>query len=475
MRVAVSLALLGLMLGVARGETRDVAAQPAYPMTTQPAKPHAKAKVKRPHAHKPVAKQVPTPKPAPDAKAEAAAPPLPAEPFAKLPAAERAAIRAALLWSSGEDGKPGDGESAMTAAIKAYQKRNKAKVTGTLTGAERAELLAAAKSHHDAFGWSVVVDPATGVRIGIPGKLAPQAHGAAHGTRWSSRHGEVAIETFRIKTDESLAALFDAQKKGPRQVESSYARADSFFVSGLEGLKLFAVRAQLKAGELRGYTMRYDQAMAGIVLPVLGPMANAFTPFPDGAMPIATLSRPVAYGTGVIVSADGHIITDRRFADGCDVIAVPGLGNAERVALDQPHGLALLRIYGKHPLKPAALAAAAPPRDLKLTGIADPQNQNGGSRRSTLIAQLIDGNAIRLRDPVPLAGFAGAAALDGNGRVLGIMEMHGVQLAAMQPAAPPLRLVPAATIADFLAAHNINPPQHSGGEAAIVRVICVRH
>jgi hypothetical protein len=284
------------------------------------------------------------------------------------------------------------------------------------------------------------------------------------------------IETFRVKTTDSLNALFEAQKKEPanRKVESSYARNDTFFVSGLQGLKYFVVRAQLKNGELRGYTMLYDQAMATIVMPVLPAMANAFAPFPEGAAPIASLSRPVAYGTGVIVSDDGHIVTDRRFADGCDIIAIPGIGNAERVALDEAHGLGLLRVYGKSKLKAAALAPDNAPRDLKLVGIPDPQTQNGDSRRSTIAAQLADGNAIRMRDSVPLAGFSGAAALDGKGRVLGIMEMHGMQLASLQPAAPPMRLIPSSAIRGFLAAHNIAPSTDDAGETAIVRVICIR-
>jgi hypothetical protein len=54
--------------------------------------------------------------------------------------------------------------------------------------------------------------------------------------------------------------------------------------------------------------------------------------------------------------------------------------------------------------------------------------------------------------------------------------MHGMQLASAQAASPPVRLVPAAAIRDFLAAHNVTPPSSGGGgEAAIVRVICVRH
>lgn len=502
MRLAPLFAMLGLLLGATSAHARDVASEPAYPTqdeTAAPkvkaAKPHVAAKPAEPKAgdaKKSADIKLPPPRPAaaPEIKVEAkaeipkaelpkittGAAPMRAEPFANLPADERAAIRSALLWSSGEDGKPGDREDPMTAAIKAYQKRNKAKITGVLTDAEKGELLAAAKTHHDEFGWSVMVDPVTGIRLGIPGKLASQAREAKNGTRWASRHGDVAIETFRIKTTDNLTALFEAQKKEPanRKVESSYARNDNFFVSGLQGLKHFAVRAQLKNGELRGYTMLYDQAMATIVMPVLPAMANAFAPFPEGAVPLASLSRPVAYGTGVIVSNDGHIVTDRRFADGCDIITISGIGNAERVALDEAHGLGLLRVYGKSRLKAAALAPDNAPRDLKLVGIPDPQTQNGDGRRSTITAQLADGNAIRLRDSVPLAGFSGAAALDAKGRVLGIMEMHGMQLASMQPAAPPVRLIPSSAIRSFLAAQNITPSTDGGGEAAIVRVICIR-
>jgi hypothetical protein len=483
MRLWLLLATCCLLFGPATAHARDVASEPPYPIGQAPAakpKPHHRAP-KKPTETEPAAAstKLPVPRPSTDAKGDTAtdsSAPRP-EPFAKLPADERAAIRSALLWSSGEDGKPDDGEDPMTAAIKAYQKRNKAKVTGILTDAERNELLAAAKAHREEFGWSVALDPATGIRLGIPNKLVPKTHEAENGTRWSARHGEVAIETFRIKTRESLTALFEAQRKNPakRKVESSYARGDTFFIGGMQGLKYFAVRAQLKDGELRGYTIFYDQAMEGIMLPVLRAIANAFAPFPEDTMPVAALSRPVAYGTGVIVSNGGDIITNRRFADGCDVITVPGLGHAEHTAIDTTHGLALLRVYGKRKLNAAALADGPPQRDIKVTGIADPNIQNGNNFRSTIAAQLTDGNAVRLRNPIPLAGFSGAPALDAEGRVLGIMEMHGMQLASVQAAVPPVRLIPAATIRDFLAAHNVTPPASGAGEAAIVRVICIHH
>jgi hypothetical protein len=527
MRLAPVVATIILLFGATSAHARDLASEPAYPMQGEAPKVKAKAAAKPAAAKpeprtnaakteapktedtkKPTDVKLPTARPTttaaatPEVKVEAkadpqpkiapakteppkmttASAPMPDSSFGKLPADERAAIRSALLWSSGEDGKAGDRDDPMAAAIKAYQKRNKSKITGILTDSEKSELLAAAKTHYDEFGWSVVVDPVTGIRLGIPGKLASQVSEAKDGTRWTSRHGDVVIESFRIKTKENLNALFETQKKEPanRKVETSYARNDNFFVGGLQGLKHFAVRAHLKNGELRGYTMLYDQAMATIVMPVLPAMANAFAPFPDGPAPMAPLSRPVGYGTGVVVSENGYIVTDRRFADGCDVINVPGIGNAERIALDETHGLGLLRVYGKQKLQPAALAPDNAPRDIKLVGVPDPHTQNGDSRRSTLSAQLSDNNAIRLRDSVPLAGLSGAAALDGKGRVLGIMEMGGMrpvggmQLASAQPSTPPVRLIPSSAIRNFLAAHNVTPSAGDGGESAIVRVICVR-
>ncbi len=251
-------------------------------------------------------------------------------------------------------------------------------------------------------------------------------------------------------------------------------KGDGFTVTGLQGLKKFGVRAQLKNGELRGYTVMFDQAMEGIVAPVTAAMANSFAPFPDGNAPIASLAKPVDYGTGLIVSPDGHIITDRRVAENCNVIAVDGLGNAERIAVDRTNGLALLRVYGKRDLATAAMSGNAS-GDFTLVGIPDPHIQGGGKKPAEVKAQLGDGNAIRLRESVPLGGFSGAAALDDKGRVLGMMETRNAQLASAEGSLPPVRLVPAAAISDFLARYNVAAATGTGdARAAVVRVICVR-
>jgi hypothetical protein len=417
------------------------------------------------------------------AKAEPAKPQAAPDVFAGIPQGERAKIQAALLWSGDYTGAA-SGEDPMLTAIKNFQKRHKTKITGTLTESERAALIADAKSHEDEFGWNVVVDPATGVRIGLPTKLVPVAHDAARGTRWSSAHGEVQVETFRVKDPAvTLAALFEKEKKEPgnRKIETSVLRDDGFFISGMQGLKLFSVRAKLHDGEIRGFTMMYDQMMEGIVAPVMVAMASAFSPFPERSAPYAALTKSVEYGTGLVVSPQGHIVTDLKLTQGCQVLVASGLGDADRVAEDKDNGLALLRVYGQRKLP--ALALGHEPQksgDLTLVGIPDPKEQEGHRKLTEIKARLADGSGIELRQPVPMAGFSGGAALDAQGQFLGMMEMGNAVLASIEASAPPVRLVSASTIRDFLAAQNVQAAPAPAADAkidakaAVIRIICVR-
>lgn len=448
---------------------------------------------KRKATHKPVQKSVaktqpsaakPTPakpvaadtkvevKPAP-AKTDPA--PAPSAELASIPPAERLKIQAALYWAGDLSSEAASGEG-LEAGIRSFQKRNKSKITGVLTPEQRATLVAAATNHEHEFGWTVVTDPATGVRIGLPGKLVPNARDAAHGTRWSSPHGEVQVETFRIQGT-TLPALFEQEKKEPsRKIEHSALADDGFIVSGMQGLKLFTVRAKQRNGEIRGFTLLYDQMMEGIVAPVMVAMASAFSPFPERAAPFAALAKKVEYGTGLIVSPGGHILTASKVVHGCQVIVADSLGNAERVAEDDANGLALLRVYGVHKLPALALAPdAAKAGDITLVGIPDPKEQNGDRALTEIKAKLADGAAIALRQPVPMAGFAGAAALDTQDRFVGIMETRNITLASAEPTLPPVRLIGAAAIREFLDQQRVPlAPADAGARAALVRIICVR-
>jgi hypothetical protein len=446
-----------------------------------------------------------TPKPAGtrSAKAEPAKVPVPVPPDARvaapepgpghtagIPAEQRLKIQSALLWAGDFPGAKGD-QDPLVAAVKNFQKRVKDKVTGILTDEQRAALVAAAERHQTDFGWSVVVDPATGIRMGLPTKLVPNARDAARGTRWSSAHDEVSVETFRIKDpDLKLADLYEREKKIPatRKLSRTVLNDDNFFISGMQGLKYFSVRAHKRDGEVRGFTMLYDQAWEGIVAPVMVAMASAYSPFPERALPFASLARPVEYGTGLIVSPQGHIVTTSKVADGCHVLVAAGIGNVERLAEDQDSGLTLLRAYGQPGLAAVALrqdmtiasgdaddTTGSTSVDLTLVGIPDPREQQGHPRPREIKARLIGDSEIRLRQPVPVAGLSGAAALDARNRFVGIMDTRSFIVASAEPTAPPVRLVDAATIRNFLAEHHVTPAAQSGdARKAVVRVICVR-
>ncbi len=184
-------------------------------------------------------------------------------------------------------------------------------------------------------------------------------------------------------------------------------------------------------------------------------------------------------------------MTDVRLTQGCQVIVAAGLGDADRIASDSRNGLALLRVYGPRRFRPVSLThnatsantsakvnvkAGTKAADVTLTGIPDPKEHDGGSKLTEIKAQIVDGNAIELRQPVPMAGFTGAATLDKGGHLIGIAEMRNAVLASNAPAAPPVRLVRTETIRDFLAAHHVPAaakPSHNVRDS-IVRIICVR-
>jgi Trypsin-like peptidase domain len=496
MRCGPLLIVLALLIGAVAAQAQDSPGIIPMPKetATQPAKKHVrpKAAAAKPVAAKPAkpkaaeAKAV-APKPAVEKPAAAKIVAKPAETktvpaddvFAGIPPAERRKIQAALLWAGDYTGAAG-GDDPMLTAIKNFQKRHKAKVTGVLTPSERADLIAAAKAHEDEFGWNVVVDPATGIRIGLPTKLVPHARDAAHGTRWSSKHGEVKVETFRIKeAGLTLAALFEREKKEPhtRKIEASALHDDGFTISGMQGLKMFSVRAKQRDGEIRGFTILYDQMMETIVAPVTAAMVAAFSPFPERSAPFAVLAKSVEYGNGLVVSAQGHIVTDLKLTQGCQVIVAAGLGDADRVGEDQDDGLALLRVYGARKLAPVALTHDAPKAgELTLIGIPDPKEQNGRRKLTEIKARLAGGSAIEPRQPVPMAGFSGAAALDAQGRLLGMMEMGHAVLASVEATAPPVRLIGAETIRDFLSRHHVQTAQAqtADAKASVVQIICVR-
>src|ERR1019366_6168874 len=355
----------------------------------------------------------------------------PADTANAMAQAERLAIQSDLAWVGQYNGAiSGEVSERMVEAIKEFQKAGGGKATGVLNPKERSVLAETAKRRQDNAGWKIVTDPGTGARLGIPTRLVPQQTSDANGAKWNSPTGTIQIQLSRRKEARPTAAkLAEREKKEPagRTVDYTVVKPDFFVLSGLQGLKKFYVRGIFKGDEVRILTILYDQATENTVEPVVIAMSSAFNPFPTNAGP--TPRKTVEYGTGVIVSDDGAIVADRQITDGCLAIAIAGFGNADRVAEDKDHDLALLRIYGARGLKPLSLTDGAAKSGVELTGIADPQNQGGGAVASTVkasIAQVGSGNDLAL-SPAPGLGFSGAAALDADGKFAGIALLKPLQ------------------------------------------------
>src|SRR6185437_15963524 len=132
-----------------------------------------------------------------------------------------------------------------------------------------------------------------------------------NGTKWSSSTGSIQILLTRRKdANLTTAKLADRERKEPagRKIEYSAVKPDFFVLSGTQGLKKFYLRGQFRGSEARILTILYDQATEGTMEPVVIAMSSAFNPFPAGGPPPR---KTVEYGTGVIVSSDGVIVTDR--------------------------------------------------------------------------------------------------------------------------------------------------------------------
>jgi hypothetical protein len=246
-------------------------------------------------------------------------------------------------------------------------------------------------------------------------------------------------------------------------------------------LKKFYVRAEVRNLEIRGFTLLYDQATEGIMDPVAVVMSSAFAPFPGtghatqiGPAP----RRKVEYGTGIVVTTAGHVLTDAKVTEGCDVVQVSGYGDANRQAEDGAAGLTLLHIFGSSEFEALPIAhEGAATGDLTLLGIADPQAQAGGRTVTSALARL-SGDALQ---PSPPLGFAGAAALDSRGRFFGMVTLKTPVLASAGSSSVPLpqaSIASVETIRRFLDAQRVTPTTGSIGagaaKASMVRVICVR-
>ncbi|WP_448040140.1 serine protease [Bradyrhizobium liaoningense] len=395
--------------------------------------------------------------------------------------AERLSLQSDLAWVGQYNGAiTGDVSERMVNAIKEYQKAKGGKPTGVLNPQERATLAEAARKKQESVGWKIVTEPTSGARLGIPTRLVPQQASDANGSKWTSPTGTVQVLLSRRKeVNPTSAKLADLEKEpSGRKVGYTVVKPDFFVLSGLQGLKKFYVRGTFKGDEVRTMTILYDQATENTVEPVVIAMSSAFNAFPSGPQAGPPPRKTVEYGTGIVVSDDGAIVTDRLVTDGCLAITIAGHGSADRLAENKEHDLALLHIYGARGLKPLSLAGGAAKANVDIVGIADPQSQGGAAGVSSVKAALTPAPSSNFAlSPPPTVGFSGSPAIDADGRFAGIVLLKPAMVAGPATSIPASQalMVSAETLRNFLKANAVTPNGTStDAKAAVVRVICVR-
>ena len=206
--------------------------------------------------------------------------------YAAMPADERLAIQSDLAWLGDYEGAPGGDfdDQRVIDAVKLFQKASKGKDTGILDEQESARTSPPRrKPSQQAVGWQ------RDRRSGNRGALRPagEARVAArllpHRQPLDFRARPDSDRSFPPARGEPAGAVRPRRRRRRAGAPSNGAcsQPNSFVISGTQGLKNFVVRAEASGGEVRGITILYDQATAGIMAPVAVAMANSFQGFPD--------------------------------------------------------------------------------------------------------------------------------------------------------------------------------------------------
>ena len=282
---------------------------------------------------RPVGAQAPSPDAAIDSARSA---------FEALSDTDRKAIQDALIWTGDYSGVTDGTFGRQTyAAIAAFQMRMQQPPNGILAPQARSALLSAARQARGAAGFTLVDDPKTGIRIGIPTKFLPkQSVNPTEGSRWQSANDRVTLDTRSAPPDGTLQTLYDrstAIQSPGRVVSYKVLRPDFFVVAGEMAGGKFYTRYGSGPEGVRGFSIGYDKAVAPQVDRLVVAIANSFTPFPAQATPAPIAQNPVPapqqvqnkpqapklIGTG-IATGSSQIVTMAPIAS-CRDVQVSGL------------------------------------------------------------------------------------------------------------------------------------------------------
>ena len=204
-----------------------------------------------------------------------------------------------------------------------------------------------------AAGWRIIDDLVTGARLGLPSALVPKTAPARMGSRWTSRGGSNRHRNISPARGRAAGFVRRRKESAPSHRRAFDAHGRPLCHVGNAGPETVhrPRPVERRRAARRHHSVRSSYRRRHGADPAT--MANTYQGFPDpSAAAPPGLRRSVDYGTAIVVSAQGHLITSAQITDGCQVIAIPGFGHAERVAADKANDIELLRVYGAQNLCP---------------------------------------------------------------------------------------------------------------------------
>ena len=346
---------------------------------------------------------------------------------AAMPLADRMAIQFDLIWTGDYNGLiNGEFSDKPSTAVKAFQHDRKAARKPASSTRRSAPLLAAAgegqAGRRSAGAWSTI--PSTGARVGLPAKQVPNEtpDQERHALVLGARPGPGRDLPHQRARHDACSGVRAAEEGAgdPQARRTTCLRPDFFVLSGMQNLKKFYVRAEIRDGEVRGITVLYDQAMESIMDPVVVAMSSAFAPFPGVSGVARSVRLPSARSNTAPASWSARPATSSPTAqliEGCNVIVGRAdYGDADRIAEDKAADLALLRVYGARDLVRRSTLSARRSKAPTSRWSASPirKAQGGGSAITATAAkrQRRRRSSRRRRSASPAR-----AALDGQGRL----------------------------------------------------------
>ncbi len=425
--------------------------------------------------------------PAPDPRFTAAQ-----QAFEALAEPDRRAIQADLIWTGDFTGTVSGSFGPLTfRGIQAFEKARDLGVDGILDPRERTALDAAARTARDAVRFTLLDDPRTGVRLGVPERFFTKRDVTpAGGSRWQNGDGRVTLDTRAVPTGEGdLAQLFEratAATVPGRKVTYKLLRPDFYVVAGETPTGRFYSRMASGPAGLRGFSIGYDKALEKPVDLFVIAIANSFEPFPatplavanalqnapaalggtaarppiSPASPIAAPAQPRERAATGLVVAPGRVLTAAAAVKDCRQLrAGPRLAAATVAATDEASGLALLAVEGMQPrpVMPAASGATVVVL-AQSDGVAAPKGIVASP------GEIAAGAPVRIVAALQ-PGAAGAPVFDRTGGLAGLIAADPSQrfrVAGVVPSAA-YRMAGAAEIDAFLAARGVAPARGSAG------------